>query len=143
MSRAADHLRRKEKELFDSLVSKLQETAFDNRFFLHPRRFTELGTALADSFLHFLDAPDREAASAQGRKCAQEGLGEKTILALVSSLQHFSLEALGGDVQSLVEIDAFIWPLLEGYMRGREALILTEQEKLRRALSKAQESQRR
>jgi hypothetical protein len=107
MSRAADLLRRKEKKLFDTLVGKLQETAFENRFSLHPRRLAELGTELRESFLRFLDAPDREAASAQGRKCAQEGLGEKTILAFVSSLQHFCLEEIGRDVQSLVEIDAF------------------------------------
>jgi hypothetical protein len=37
----------------------------------------------------------------------------------VSSLQHFSLEELGQDFQSLAEIDAFTWPLLEGYMKTR------------------------
>jgi len=141
MSRAADHLRRKEKKLFDTLVGKLQETAFENRFPLHPRRLVELGTELCESFLRFLDAQDREAAYAQGRKCAQEGLGETTILAFVSSLQHFCLEELGRDVQSLAEIDAFTWPLLEGYMKTREAQILTDQEQLRRALSTALESQ--
>ena len=141
MSRAADHLRRREKTLFDTLVGKLQETAFENRFSLHPRRLAELGTELCESFLRFLDAQDREAASAQGRKCAQEGLGEKTILAFVSSLQHFCLIEIGQDVQSLAEIDAFIWPLLEGYMKTREAQILTDQEQLRRALSTALESQ--
>jgi PAS domain S-box-containing protein len=59
----------------------------------------------------------------------------------VSSVQHFSLDALGRDVQSLAEIDAFTWPLLEGYMKTREAQILTDQEQLRRALSAALESQ--
>lgn len=143
MSRSAKLLLLKEKNLSDALAAKLRETAFDNRYSLHPRRLAEMGAELCRSFLQFLEAPDEEAASGCGRGYAREGLGEKTALALVSSLQHFSLEELGWDAQSLHDIDAFTGPFLEGFIETRETQILKDQEQLRRALSTALENQSR
>lgn len=143
MSRDAEILRSREKKLSEALALKLRETAFENRYSLHPRRLTEIGTELCQSFLHFLDVPDKTTASESGRGYAREGLGEKPVLALVSCLQRFSLEELGRDTQSLDNIDEFTGPFLEGFMTARENQILNDQEQLRRALSTALESQSR
>jgi len=55
MSKSAHLLRQKEKKLADALDSNLRETAFENRYSLHPRRLVELGQELGKFFLQFIE----------------------------------------------------------------------------------------
>ena len=145
MSRVSDRLREKEHELADALKARLREAVFENRYSLHPRRLAELGTENAGIFLNFLEAPDRTDALAYGQKLAREGIGEKTMLLVASDIQRFCRTELGSDIEllnpALDAVDAFSSRLLDGFMKAREAQILTDQEQLRRALSAALQSQ--
>jgi two-component system, cell cycle sensor histidine kinase and response regulator CckA len=145
MSRVADLLRRKEQRLTDSLNARLRETAFENRYSLHPRRLAELGAEQARAFLDSLEAPRHTGAFAYGQKLAREGIGEKTILLVASDIQRFCRTELGSDIEllnpGLDAADEFSSGLLDGFMKAREEQILTDQEQLRRALSTALQSQ--
>ena len=145
MNLAADLLKTKEQRLADSLNSCLRKSAFENRFSLHPRRLAELGAEQARAFLDSLEAPSHSDAFAYGQMLAREGIGEKTILLVASDIQRFCRAELGSDIAllnpALDAADAFSSQLLDGFMKAREAQILTDQEQLRRALSTALQSQ--
>jgi two-component system, cell cycle sensor histidine kinase and response regulator CckA len=145
MSKSADLLRQKEKKLADALDSKLRETAFENRYSLHPQRLVELGKELGKFFLQFIENDETTDPFGLGEKLAREGLGEKTILKLGTQIRRFIRGELDRDLESLAggldAVDVFTEALLDGFMRAREVQILTDQEQLRRALSTALESQ--
>jgi PAS domain S-box-containing protein len=144
MSKSARFLRQKEKELADALDSKLRETAFENRYSLHPQLLAELGKELGKFFLQFIENDATADPFGFGEKLAREGLGEKTILLLGTQIRRFIRGELDRDLESLAAaldaVDAFTEALLAGFMRAREAQVLTDQEQLRRALSTALES---
>ena len=99
MSRASELLRSKEPELVERLTARLRETAFDNRYFLHPRRFSELGAELCVPFPGALRWGSTADPVARGRQLASEGVGEKTILGLVSAFRRFAREQLGAQAR--------------------------------------------
>jgi two-component system, cell cycle sensor histidine kinase and response regulator CckA len=133
----------KEKELSGALAATLRERAFDNRYSLHPRQLDELGADFCHSYIHFLETADKEAMIDLGSRCARAGLGDKTMPALLSCLQSFIIEAIGGEIRFVTTVDEFATPIFEGFITERENQILKDQEQLRRALSTALESQSR
>jgi PAS domain S-box-containing protein len=134
-------LRQKLPELKEVLFALLQETVFENRYSLHPRRLAELSSKLAETFTKFLDSPDDNAGSDSGVWLATEGLGEKTILQLAGRLRRFCREELHAagvaEARAFDSIEHFTYLMLEGFLHWREKQILTDQEQLRRALSTA------
>jgi PAS domain S-box-containing protein len=138
-------IRQKLPELKEALLALLQETVFDNRYSLHPRRLGELSSKLAETFTGFLDSPDDDAGSDSGLWLATEGLGERTILQLAGRLRRFCREELHAagltEARAFDSIEHFTYLMLEGFLRWRERQILTDQEQLRRALSTALASQ--
>ena len=138
-------LQEKKKGLLDVLVSLLRKTAFDNRYSLHPRRLAGLGAELVDLVLRFVESPDQSGAFSFGQNAAREGVGDKTIVLLGSTLHGFCAEQVGIDAgvgrDCLQAIDSLCTSMLEGFMMARESQILTDQEQLRRALSTALASQ--
>ena len=123
----------------------LRATAFDNPYSLHPRRLAEIGSQLVDRLLHFLETRDSAAALAFGGQVAKDGLGERTVLKLTAlartRCRHElaagppETAATGGDVLDAVE--AFTTSLLEGFVGAWKAEILSDQERLRKAVADA------
>ncbi|TEU14370.1 MAG: GAF domain-containing protein [Anaerolineales bacterium] len=122
----------------DALISQLRKvleaTAFSNRFLLPPRRLPQIAKAEADAFLDFLKTGDADRIRQQGVKRAEEGLGEQAILRLGTTLGQFCRDYLADE--ALRAADVYADALLEGFMEGREAVILREQEQIRRALQR-------
>jgi len=145
MSGASDLLRASEQDLAARLTAQLRETVFENRYFLNPRRFPELGTELASLFLGLFSGDATADPLARGRQLANDGVGEKTILGLVSTFRRFAREGLGARsaeaAPELAAADALTDLVVHGYMKGREEMLLKDQEQLRRALSTALDSQ--
>jgi PAS domain S-box-containing protein len=138
MSRTVERAEQNRKRLTEALNCLLRETAFDNRYALHPRRLSAIGTEQATSFLEFLASPDEGRASANGALLAQEGLGEKVVLKLASSIRDYCRPALAADAGAA---ERYTTLLLEGYLAAWKAQMLTDQEQLRKALSTALASQ--
>jgi putative methionine-R-sulfoxide reductase with GAF domain len=123
---------------YEELPGRLQEvleaTAFSNRFLLPPRRLPQIAKAEADAFLDFLETGDADRIREQGVKRAEEGLGEQAMLRLGTTLGQFCRDHLADE--ALRAADVYVDTLLEGFMEGREALVLREQEQIRRALQR-------
>jgi len=138
-------LSERKKDLVERVAVELRTTAFDNRYTLHPRRLSALGSELVECFLRFVDSSNEPDALAFGQRAAQEGVGEKTIVRLASSLHRFCSEDIGLETEPgrgcFGAVDSFCRVLLEGFMGARESQILSDQEQLRRALSTALASQ--
>ncbi len=145
MSQAADFLRQQRKDLVPALDSLLRETAFENRYVLHPRRLSEVGAKLAETFILFLGSADDAVALGSGVWLAHEGLGEKSILQLAGRLRRFCREKLHAarilESRAFDAVEHFTYLMLEGFLDSRETQILTDQEQLRKALSTALASQ--
>jgi two-component system, cell cycle sensor histidine kinase and response regulator CckA len=112
---------------------------------LHPRRLAELGGELAGFLMRFLADPTANDAFAVGQDLSRAGLGERTIVLLAAHLERFCRKEQEHDP---VALPAALEPasllslnLLNGFMKSREAQILSDQEQLRRALATALESQ--
>lgn len=136
---------RKRDDLAAVLASQLRQGAFDNPYTLHPRRLAELGAEIAERFSRFIDSPSPDDAFSYGQSIALEGVAERTMVLLVSTIHRFYAEQLGTDAQPAAAcfdaMDSFTCPLLEGFMKARESQIFSDQEQLRRALSTALQSQ--
>jgi GAF domain-containing protein len=121
-------------ELLGRLQEALEATAFSNRFLLSPRRLPQIAKAETDAFLYFLKTGDADRVREQGGKRAEEGLGERAMLRLGTTLRQFCRDYQAGE--ALRAADVYADTLLEGFMEGREAIVLREQEQIRRALQR-------
>jgi two-component system cell cycle sensor histidine kinase/response regulator CckA len=136
----------------DKLIRLFSESllanAFNNRFTLHPRRFAEMAVEEADAFLGFLDSRDSSQVFGRGLSLARQGMGEKSLLSLMSSLRIFCREELAERNREIIDavrdaIEIYSSSLLLGFIDARESQVLTDQEELRRALSTALQEQSR
>jgi len=121
-------------ELLGRLREALEATAFSNRFLLPPHRLPQIAKAETDAFLDFLKTGDANRIRKQGVKRAEEGLGEQTILRLGTTFRQFCRDYLADE--ALRAADVYADALLDGFMEGREAIVLREQEQIRRALQR-------
>ena len=121
-------------ELTSWLGEALEATVFSNRFLLPPRRLPQIAKAEADAFLDFLKTGDANKIRVQGAKRAEEGLGEQAMLRLGTTLRQFCRDYLADE--ALRAADVYADALLDGFMEGREALVLGEQEEIRAALQR-------
>jgi len=134
-------------ELSARLLEFLKKHMFTNRFTLHPRKLDLLSAEEAESCLAFFRNPEEARAERRGRVLARMGVGDRSIANLGAELRLFCREALAaaepGLLAAAIEgVDRYTAGLLVGYMAAREEETLTEQEELRRALSRALQTQR-
>jgi hypothetical protein len=114
------------------LKQALQATIFTSGLRIAPHRVQQISQEFAAAFCQFLEEqPHAEVAYAYGLRLAQEGIGHGAMLALVDVLHHVCWES--ADPTSV----QYGNPLLAGYMAGREADLLREQERTRLALDRA------
>jgi len=129
---ANERLAARRDELMSRLEQALQATALSNRFLLPFRRLPEIAKAEADAFLDFAKAGEVDRVREHGAKRAEEGLGERSMLRLGATLRQFCRDDPADEV--LQAADAYADALLEGFMAGRDAIVLREQEQIRNAL---------
>ncbi len=131
---AREQLATRRDELISWLREALDATIFSNRFHLPPRRLPQIARSEADAFLDFLKTGDTRKVREQGAKRAEEGLGEQAILRLGTTLRQFCRDYLADE--ALQAADTYADALLEGFMAGRESIVLREQEQIRKALQR-------
>jgi hypothetical protein len=115
----------------------LQSTIFNSNLRISPRRMNQIAQDIAKTFGRFLEEQtSAEATYAYGQHLAGEGVGHRTILALVEVLHCASwrqADSQGTDLPVSVRCSS---QLLAGYMVGRETYLLQEQERTRLALER-------
>ena len=124
------------------LGQTLRQTLFSSGLRVSPRRVNQIGQEEAAAFFKFLETEDEEAVCARGQRLAAEGLGHRSILAMTETLRRVCRESADPAAAPTVA-GRYVNVLLEGYMAGREAFLLQEQERTRRALQRAQARQDR
>ena len=143
-----DFLKHNKAELVELIQKAFVSMAFENRFTLHPRRLKELGAEEYDQFVAYLEDGDAGMGCAQGRRRAEEGLGQHLLMEFGAILRKFFLEHADNPLPqklplALERVDEYINAYLGGFLEIREKKILQDQEQLRVALSTALERHRR
>jgi hypothetical protein len=120
------------------LKRALQSTIFSSNLRVSPRRVNQIALEIAATFRQFLEERGSDAPTFEyGQRLASEGVGHRTMLALVEVLHRASwaqADVGGEDLPASVQCSS---QLLAGYMAGREAYLLQEQERTRMALDRA------
>ena len=122
-------------ELESRYKQVLRETLFTNRSDITPGKLPAIAANEADALYDFLVVPQFSGTNYGGKLC-YEGFSEQTILQLGKITRQFFLTRLPpATIPQVVNIiDAYQNDVLLGFIRGREKLILAEQEHIRGAL---------
>lgn len=129
-----------EEHLATELRQALRQTLFSSGLRISPRRVNQIGQEVAAAFIEFLKAENGEGARTYGQRLAAEGLGPHSILAVTEALRRVCRESVDPAAAPPVA-GCYVNALLEGYMAGREAFLLQEQERTQRAFQRAQARQ--
>ncbi|MEA3308312.1 MAG: response regulator [Chloroflexota bacterium] len=103
---------------------------------LHAGQQDKIVTEVMAAFFTFLqDGTDLEV-TAQGEKCASQGVAEQALLDFGTTLNQFCLDHLTDDLLriGLMTADRYHKALLHGFIVSREALVLNAQEEIRGVL---------
>ena len=116
----------------------LRETLFTNRSEVRPAMLGRIAGDEADALLNFLQQPLPPAAFARGEQLCAIGLSEQAILRLGQVTRRFFLDHLENQlaVPALDSSELYHQNVLQGFLRRREQIILSEQERIRSALQK-------
>ncbi|MCD4738182.1 MAG: response regulator, partial [Anaerolineae bacterium] len=93
-------------------------------------------TGVMSAFFTFLQNGTGSEVTAQGEKCASQGVAEQALLDFGTTLNQFCLDHLTDDLLriGLMAADRYHKALLHGFMVSREALVLSAQEEIREVL---------
>lgn len=129
--------------LATGLSQALRQTLFSGGLRISPHRVDQVSQEVADAFFKFLETEDEGTARVYGRHLAAEGMGHRSILTMTEALRRVCRES-ANPVAALPSVAGrYVNALLEGYMAGREASLLREQERTLRAFQRAREQQDR
>jgi len=131
-----------ESYLASQLSQILAKTVFSGRLRITPRRVQQVAQEVAVSFTHFVGDVEQGGVQTYGQQLAQEGLGPRSVLALAETLRRVCLDGGNPGGELFPAAERYTFALLEGYMTGREAYLLEEQERARRALERARQRDR-
>ena len=124
----------------------LRATDMSNRLLISPSRLGEIAQEEVEAFLHFLETGDDEEARQWGARRASEGLGARSALTMTEALRRACWMETPSREALRVALEAsgrYVNAFLEGYMSGRQAEILREQERTRSAFQRAMKRQAR
>jgi hypothetical protein len=146
LNQLAGKLAAQKTTIVSELRQALRATDLSNRLLISPGRLEEIAQGQVEAFLSFLETGDEEEIRQRGACRASEGLGERSVLAMTEALRRAcwtsdsAKEALG---VALEASGRYVNAFLEGYMSGRQAEILREQERTRSAFQRAMKRQAR
>ena len=139
-SSIAEYVDSHQVELVDAINKSLRDLMYEHRSYLRPSLLPRVAQAEARCFLDFLQQSDIVPVQKFASRSAQDGMGIQGALRIIATVDQFCHTALEPDVarQSLTNIvrtysDAYI----EGFIEGRESIILEEQERIRAAMQRS------
>jgi hypothetical protein len=114
------------------LLKSMQESLYSNRMLIAPRRIREVANEEIDSLLSFLLSGNRKAAAERGTRLAAEGLGQRSIINMTSTLRLAGWEIARhqhNTMEMVTAVDAYTTALLDGYMAAYEEDLRREQQR--------------
>ena len=116
-----------------TLAESLRVTIFSSGLSVSPRRVNQVSSEMGTAFCGFYPDRDANLVSALGRRLANEGLGPRSVLSMTEALRRACREH-ANPLTDLIDVAGeFSNSLLEGYMAGREEILLDVQERTHRA----------
>lgn len=124
--------------LTHDLHQALSDTLFVNRPFIRPGDLKHIARAEVAALLGFLQQSDSTMVASRGAQLCREGLGSAYILRIGEVLRRFCHTHLDADLllSSLEAVETYHSALMQGFIQAREAIILSEQERIRSALDR-------
>ncbi len=138
MNELIDRLGRDPSMLADRILKAFTAVVLGNYYTFHPSQLPKVSRREAEEFLSFLTSPQEKPARELGKARAREGLGLASVLALGRILRQSCLEVSHFDGvspvgEAIATADRFMDAYIAGYFEGREADLLQEQERTRKA----------
>ena len=116
-----------------ALMQALRTTVFSSGLSVSPKRVNQIGSEMGAAFFGFYPHKDANQALALGRRFANEGLGPRSVLSMTEALRRTCREHANPLTDLIDAAGEFSNSLLEGYMAGREEILLDVQERTHRA----------
>lgn len=126
-------------EVADAIQRALHETVFSSGLRISPRGLRDTSQTLARSFFDYYEARDRNVVHAQGETLATDGLSPLSFLTACESLRKVCLEKSNPVVDLPDTASVFATTLALGFMEGRAAALLAQQERIHQAYVRALE----
>ena len=124
--------------LAEELKRALQGTMFTSTLRISPRHLQRMAQELAATVERFVTGSiGAGEMQAYGHHLVSEGLGRQSLLALVQVINRTLWDSGDSALQQIAIAGSLTHPLLDGYIAGREAHLLREQERTRVALERA------
>lgn len=126
----------------DSLVNLyyqiLRETLFNSRSELRPAVLKQIAAEEADFLIDFFNNPTADAGIERGVHLCERGVGDQAALKLGQAARQFIVAHLPGHQPSaaLDIVDLYHHAFIQGFLKCRERIILSEQERIRGALQR-------
>ena len=131
----ADYL--DEQALAEALSSSLRNTLFSSSLSVSPRQVNTIASGPTSGFFTFFGDRDGSVADTYGRQLAQAGVGHRSILAMTETLRQECYQKANPSTELPAVAGLYVNALLEGYMAGREELVLQEQQRTVQAYIRA------
>ena len=120
------------------LKQALQATMFTSTLRISPRHIQRIAQDVATTVEQFVaGSSDASKLQTYGQNLVAEGLGRQSMLALVQVINLTLWESAEPALRQIAIAGSLTHPLLDGYIAGREAHLLREQERTRVALERA------
>lgn len=125
-------------DLLTQYQRALRETLFTSRSEVRPAMLGRIASDEVDKLLAFLQHPLPSSALERGEYLCSLGLSEQAVLRLGQVTRRFFLDQLQSQlaVPALEISDLYHESILQGFLKRREQVILSEQERIRSALQR-------
>jgi hypothetical protein len=119
--------------------------ALENRYVLHPRKLDEIAMDDVEQIISFFDSCDEAIALRHGQSRAKIGLNHRALLKTGAYLRsccfHYARNTSARDMYTLLDVtEKFLNSSISGYIENLKRILLEDQERIARALVKAQQS---
>lgn len=134
----AQHVEADQSALVDCCRQVLRENLFTNRAEIRPSILGRIAVEEVAALLEFLRASSPSLGMERGGQLCQLGLSAESVLCLSQAMRQFFITHLESSLvaPAVNLLDAYQNSVIRGFIQGREKMILSEQERIRRAFER-------
>lgn len=124
----------------DKVHKSLQDLMYEHRSYLRPSQLKHVAFNEVQCFLDFLQHRQISSVHTFAASSAEKGMGIQGVLRTLGTMDRFCRDILENDVTSEnldKTLEAYSNAYIEGFITGREAIILGEQERIRAAMQRS------
>jgi hypothetical protein len=125
-------------ELVERYHQILREAMFSNRSEVRPAMLSQIAAEEFATFQQYIGQPNSSEAKARGVQLCENGLSQVSVLHVANATRQFLVGRLErAQLTAILNLhDGYQSAVIEGFMKSREQMILTEQERIRSAMQR-------